>query len=218
MKKLLTFTVVAAMLCSIALIHSCAPPAVDKPTACFTLSDDTVTVGATLVITDCSKDGNTYLWDFGDGETSSQNGDVTHVYNSAGTYTITLNITNSGGTRVKTATVVVSNNGLTASDYVGSYNCTDVCGAGNFSYNITITSSGTNSIVIHNFGGFTPAINVTATVNNTTIAIPTQTPSGAVYSVTGTGSASNGTATLTISHTEQDGVNTFNCVTTAIKQ
>lgn len=217
MKKILTTAVVAAFLSSIAFIHSCTP-AVDKPTACFTLSDDSVTAGATLVITDCSADGITYLWDFGDGETSSQKGDVTHVYDNPGTYTITLNITNSGGTRVKTATVVVSNSGLTSADYVGSFGCTDICGAGNYSYNVTITANGPNAIIIHNFGGFTPSINVNATISDNLITIPTQTPSGAVYSVTGSGTATNGGATLTISHTEQDGINTFNCTTTAMKQ
>ncbi len=38
----------------------------------------------------------TYFWDFGDGVTSSQANPL-HIYNSAGNYTVTLNMTNSAG-------------------------------------------------------------------------------------------------------------------------
>ncbi len=40
--------------------------------------------------TSCS--GNNYTWDFDDGETSSQSGDVTHTYTDSGTYNVTLSI------------------------------------------------------------------------------------------------------------------------------
>lgn len=40
--------------------------------------------------------GNTYLWNFGDGTTSSQS-NPTHIYNTAGTYSVLLTVTNSYG-------------------------------------------------------------------------------------------------------------------------
>jgi gliding motility-associated-like protein len=40
---------------------------------------------------------NSLIWDFGDGTTSTQTGTVSHTFNSAGCYTITLTSTSSGG-------------------------------------------------------------------------------------------------------------------------
>lgn len=56
--------------------------------------------------------GATYLWDFGDGETSTEINPV-HVYAAAGTYTVTLSITLAGNTVVETKTdyVVVNPSG-----------------------------------------------------------------------------------------------------------
>jgi hypothetical protein len=50
---------------------------------------------------------NDYLWDFGDGETSTTRGDVTHVYSELGTYTVALSITDNVGTCTATDTVEV---------------------------------------------------------------------------------------------------------------
>ena len=48
-----------------------------------------------------------YLWNFGDGETSTQ-ANPTHTYNQPGTYTVTLTATNDLGSSIKTDTVVVT--------------------------------------------------------------------------------------------------------------
>ena len=41
----------------------------------------------------CRDKNNTYLWTFNDGTTSSERGDVTHIYTETGIYTVTLRIT-----------------------------------------------------------------------------------------------------------------------------
>ena len=63
------------------------------PTACFLLSDTVLAVGQDLEITDCSEGASTYLFDFGNGETSSEpNPEI--EYEEGGQFTITLTVTN----------------------------------------------------------------------------------------------------------------------------
>lgn len=65
------------------------------PVAAFT-SDITNTCNDTIQFTDVSGGVDTWLWDFGDGTTSTlQNPD--HYYDSSGSYTVTLTITNCAG-------------------------------------------------------------------------------------------------------------------------
>lgn len=45
---------------------------------------------------DSSIGANTYSWDFGDGNTSTASGNVTHTYSTAGTYLVKLIVTNTG--------------------------------------------------------------------------------------------------------------------------
>jgi PKD repeat protein len=86
---------------------------VTPPTAAFTISPTgTVALGQTVTFTSTStipatSGSTTYLWDFGDSATSTlQN--PTHAYTTAGTKTVTLVVTNEGGSSTATHTVVVS--------------------------------------------------------------------------------------------------------------
>lgn len=60
--------------------------------------------GLTVTFTNSSTNANSYLWDFGDGMTSSQANPV-HTYATAGNYTVTLSATNECRTNTKAATV-----------------------------------------------------------------------------------------------------------------
>ena len=58
--------------------------------------------------TDANEDALTYLWDFGDSVTATQ-ADPSHIYNTAGTYTVTVTVTDArGGVAMKTFEVVVT--------------------------------------------------------------------------------------------------------------
>jgi PKD repeat protein len=62
------------------------------PTPAFTFN----TNGLSSSFTDGSSNPTSWLWDFGDGNTSTQQ-DPTHVYANAGTYTVCLTVTNACG-------------------------------------------------------------------------------------------------------------------------
>jgi len=66
----------------------------------------------------------TYLWDFGDGNTSTVAGNVNHTYQREGNYTVKLTLKNDYGTRTETKTnyIYVGSGpvaNFTASNYVG---------------------------------------------------------------------------------------------------
>lgn len=62
---------------------------VTPPEACFEVSEATVKTGEEVSFSNCSKNATEYLWDFGDG-TSSTEKEPSHVYPSAGSYTVKL--------------------------------------------------------------------------------------------------------------------------------
>ena len=91
---------------------------VAAPVANFTVSPTSATVGATVTFNGSTSTvgvGATivsYVWDFGDGSAAQSSGtvsNITYVYAAAGTYTVTLTITDSlGRTVTKTATLTVA--------------------------------------------------------------------------------------------------------------
>ncbi|MEX1001302.1 MAG: M4 family metallopeptidase [Crocinitomicaceae bacterium] len=83
----------------------CILPSV-PPTADFTTNVDT-TCNGEILFTDLSDNGpNQWLWDFGDGNTSTQQ-NPTHIYTSSGTYSVTLTATNGIGSDIITYTDII---------------------------------------------------------------------------------------------------------------
>ncbi len=65
-------------------------------------------IAFTLVASDLDGDDLTYLWDFGDGVTSTQ-ANPTHTYSAAATYPVTVTVTDSrGGVTIKDLTVTIT--------------------------------------------------------------------------------------------------------------
>lgn len=75
-----------------------------NPTASFTQT--TGNNSYSIVFNNTSTNATSYLWDFGNGQTSTQQ-NPTHVYNQDGTYTVTLTANSGNCTDVTTATVSV---------------------------------------------------------------------------------------------------------------
>jgi PKD repeat protein len=88
-----------------------------KPTADFTVPAGTACLNSPICFTNTSKNGfsgnscnttTTYLWDFGDGTTSTQATPPCHTYSAGGPYTVTLTTSNAScGSDTKTKTIVV---------------------------------------------------------------------------------------------------------------
>lgn len=76
-----------------------------SPSASFTHEID----GSTVTFTNTSNNADSYSWDFGDGNMSSDES-PTHTYGSDGSYTVTLTASNGNGSNMATANVVISTN------------------------------------------------------------------------------------------------------------
>lgn len=77
------------------------------PIAAFATSVTSGAVPMPVIFADTSvhASGATYLWNFGDGTTSSVAGSVSHTYQSAGSYTTVLTVTSISGTSTTSHTV-----------------------------------------------------------------------------------------------------------------
>lgn len=80
------------------------PPLEQMPTAAMMMDRDNVTAGFPIVFTDISSGHVTSLvWNFGDGTTktdSNHNVGFTHTYTTPGNYTVSLSVSNNGGTTI----------------------------------------------------------------------------------------------------------------------
>ena len=79
------------------------PPA---PIADFTFRGDGAKAPAAVVFTNASINAETYLWEFGDGDTSSAK-NPSHTYNAGGTFSVKLTAKGPGGTHSVTKTLTV---------------------------------------------------------------------------------------------------------------
>jgi cobaltochelatase CobN len=73
------------------------PPVLSPPVAAFSADVTSGDAPLNVAFTDESTNATSWLWDFGDGENSTQQNPI-HVYDSVGTYSVTLTATNANGT------------------------------------------------------------------------------------------------------------------------
>lgn len=81
------------------------PVAATAPLASFTVKPTNLT--AAFTSTSSGTDPRTYLWEFGDSTTSTTQ-NPTHAYSAAGTYTVSLTVTNSAGSNKTSKAIAVT--------------------------------------------------------------------------------------------------------------
>lgn len=75
--------------------------------------------GLAVTFTNTSTYATSYSWDFGDGNTSTQE-NPTHTYASAGVYTVKLTATNDAGSSTAQQQLTVTSGAMTEADLIGS--------------------------------------------------------------------------------------------------
>ncbi len=162
------------------------------PTASFDFGPSTGTAPVTATFTSTSTDNegaiSTWAWDWGDGTAQGNTEQATHVFESAGTFTVTLTVTDSGGLTSSTSkTIVVDplNCDTTAGSFMNAWN-----GAATPSNDIKVKSNNEPSNTSFSF---------TATTNAACTAVTARLPfNGDIMVVTlGLQSDVNGTKTWT---------------------
>lgn len=141
------------LLCiSLISLNSCKKADSAKPVACLQTDVATAQVAQTINFTSCSTGGASYVWSFGDGQTATTT-NASHQYSAAGTYTVTLVVTNADGTDQKTALITVT--GATNAPYA----CIQTSATSiNYGDTVTFTSCSTNSTTsLWDFGDGTTA-------------------------------------------------------------
>jgi PKD repeat protein len=119
-----------------------------KPTVSFTINGGGSCLSTTNIsITNTSTSASSYLWSFGDGNTSTLN-NPNHTYATQGTYTVKLVATNANGCKDS-----ISQNVSIATKPVAAYtlNTTTQCAGGN-NFIFTNTSTGSIASYLWDFG------------------------------------------------------------------
>jgi len=126
-------------------VHVLPPP----PVASFSSSAASGVVPHSVSFTDTSSGTPTsWLWDFGDGATSTEQNPV-HVYTVVGTYTVSLTATNAGGSDAESLVDYIQ--ALPAAP-VASFGSSATSGPAPHSVSFTDTSSGPPSSWLWDFG------------------------------------------------------------------
>jgi len=77
------------------------------PVASLSITPATGSSPVNMTFTDQSQGATSRLWDFGDGTTSTAQ-NPTHIYMAPGTYTVSLTVSNAGGSNTATQTVTIN--------------------------------------------------------------------------------------------------------------
>ena len=111
MNRLTTYLklVAVALTVTFALTSCSDDPAPKAPLAFFTAEADADN-SQLIIFTNETENGDSYVWDFGDGSATSTEINPSHEYADGGTYTVSLTATNAGGDNTFTTDVTVTSN------------------------------------------------------------------------------------------------------------
>ena len=153
---------------------------VPPPVADFTANQTIGCNNLTVEFTNTSTTGGSaqYIWNFGDGTNNSTLENPTHVYNSAGTYTVSLTVTNAAGNNTKTETNLIKIGASPTINETITHATTQISADGSITLNITGATgpynyswehdSELNSNVANNLTTGTYTVTVSEAVNSCT--------------------------------------------------
>lgn len=156
------------------------------PTAAFSGTPTSGTAPLAVQFTDASSGEITsWQWDFGDGTSGSTQADPSHIYTSAGVYTVELTVSGPGGSDTLTKTDYITVNSGTG-DVTANFSGTPTSGAPPLVVNFTDQSVGSISLRVWDFGdgGFSTAQNPSHTYTTAGVYTVTLAVSGAAGSDT----------------------------------
>jgi len=171
------------------IFNNCSKPADTPkptpaaPTADFTYSGANIPAPSTVAFSNVSTNATSYVWDFGDGQTSTQK-DPTHIFLAAGTFNVKLTATGDGDSISVTKSITIGAAPIADFSYTGANQHAPAT--------VTFTNLSTNaSSYAWDFGD-----NQTSTLANPSH----QYTAGGVYTVklTSTGNGVNSVATKTV--------------------
>ena len=129
--RIISIQILFASVCSVGLILSgCKKDApepitpsesLEAPTADF----ETDQTGLSIAFSYTGERGETFVWDFGDGATSTE-ASPTHVYDAYGLYSVELTVSNTGGTAKTSSDVAVEGDALVSIPELGFSNVNGV--------------------------------------------------------------------------------------------
>ena len=141
--------------------------------------------GFTATFTNTTLNGTSYLWTFGDGDSSIVTNPV-HTYDNGGTYTVTLIATNTCGSLTKTKTVVVVPPPVTSFTTSGNSGCAPLT--------VVFTNTTTGAV---SYSWAFPGGNPSTSVDTNATVVYTN-PGTYTVTLTATNASGTSTATTTI--------------------
>lgn len=218
MKKQLSFAAAVLFSAGILFMAGCKKDDTTPPTISLTGS-----ASMTLSLQGTYSEPGFTATDDEDGDiTASVTSDMTSINpnkNLTGTYTITYSVSDAAGnTGTATRTVTVVND---AAAMTGTYNCSIVSPAWNYTQTITASTTLNNRILFSKFGDYQGNTGIYANVTGSTVDLPSQTaiqvgnpPADRTFAGTGTTNASG----FSLSYTETTSTGSANFVENFVKQ
>ena len=161
------------------------------PIANFSFSEVPYCDSTLVTFVDKSIDGDTYLWNFGDGKTDTT-ANPTHAFYTPNTYLVSLTVTDTLLDIDSTIVLPIVVNSLQTSSTINQTVCDSYTAPDGQVY----TTSGVKTAIIPNVVGCDSTITINLTINNSTTGIDTKTACGSFTWIDGnTYSTSNNTAT-----------------------
>jgi gliding motility-associated-like protein len=170
-------------------------PLVTPPVADFTANSTSICEGSCIDFTNTSTfaTGATFSWNFGDGQTSTAQNPTNICYNNAGSFTVTLTVTDANGvdTETKTNYIVV-----TAAVNAGADNTGSVCNNTSIDLNSLLLGADSGGTWIETTGTPSGQFNTSTAILNAVGLTPGNYTFS--YTLTGTSPCTNDIANFTI--------------------